>query len=84
MVPTLKYLKKGGRISAAAAMAGDLIGIKPVVTIDEKGEVVVDSKARGLKKGIKNIVARAEEISLDPNMPIVIGYSGLNDTNAKI
>ncbi|OLU40889.1 DegV family protein [Ileibacterium valens] len=83
VVPTLKYLKKGGRISAAAAMAGDLIGIKPVVTIDEKGEVVVDSKARGLKKGIKNIVARAEEISLDPNMPIVIGYSGLNDTNAK-
>lgn len=53
VVPTLKYLKKGGRISAAAAMAGDLIGIKPVVTIDEKGEVVVDSKARGLKRGLK-------------------------------
>lgn len=83
VVPTLKYLKKGGRISPAAAAAGDLIGIKPVVTIDDNGNVAVDSKSRGIKKGIRSIVSRAEELKLDPDMPVVIGFSGLDDTNAQ-
>ena len=49
MVDTLEYLKKGGRISGAAALAGGVLGIKPVVTTRD-GELAVLGKARGSKK----------------------------------
>lgn len=82
-VPSLKYLKKGGRLPAAVAIAGDLMGIKPLVTVDEKGEVAVDSKVRGLKKAIRSVAKRALEMGLDPERPIVVGFSGLSDDNAR-
>ena len=47
---SLPYLKKGGRISAAAAIAGSVLSIKPVIAI-EHGEVVVLGKARGSRNG---------------------------------
>lgn len=81
LVPTLKYLKKGGRISAARATIGELAGIKPIVTIDENGEVGVAAQTRGIKKAIRQIVSLVEEEGLDLNRPIVLGYSGLDDAN---
>ncbi|MEY8309836.1 DegV family protein [Erysipelotrichaceae bacterium 51-3] len=81
LVPTLKYLKKGGRISAAKATIGELAGIKPIVTIDENGEVGVAAQTRGIKKAIRQIASLVEEAGLDPNRPIALGYSGLDDAN---
>ena len=49
MVDTLEYLRKGGRISGAAALAGGVLNIKPVVTCRD-GELAVLGKARGSKK----------------------------------
>ena len=48
MLETLKYLKKGGRISSAVAIAGELFNIKPVITISD-GEVKMLGKAKGSK-----------------------------------
>ena len=45
VVDTLKYLQKGGRLSAAVAVAGTLLGIKPVITVQD-GKVGVVGKAR--------------------------------------
>lgn len=83
-VPSLKYLKKGGRISPAAAAVGDLIGIKPIVTINAEGEVAVAGKSRGLKKAIRNVVDLAEGETIDWNRPVVIGFSGLDAKNARL
>lgn len=83
-VPSLKYLKKGGRVPAAVAVAGDLMGIKPLVTIDQEGKVVVDSKVRGMKKAVKACAARAMEMGLDPERPIQVGFSGLDDASARL
>lgn len=83
-VPSLKYLKKGGRVPAAVAVAGDLMGIKPLVTINLEGQVVVDSKVRGMKKAVKACAARALELGLDPERPIQVGFSGLDDANARL
>ena len=47
MVDDLKYLRKGGRLPAAVAVAGGMLGIKPLITIKE-GKVVMAGKARGL------------------------------------
>lgn len=51
MLDTLENLKKGGRLSAGAAMIGGLIGLKPIIEVKE-GVVHVANKARGAKKGI--------------------------------
>lgn len=80
LLDTLEYLKKGGRISRAAAMAGSMLSIKPVIAI-RQGEVVVLGKARGSKQG-NNLLT--EQIGLtggiDYEKPFVLGYTGLSDT----
>ncbi|MDE6926060.1 MAG: DegV family protein [Acetatifactor sp.] len=79
LLDTLEYLKKGGRISKAAAVAGSLLSIKPVIAI-QGGEVVVLGKARGSKQG-NNLLA--EEIArangVDYEMPFILAYTGLTD-----
>ena len=78
MVDTLEYLKKGGRISAAAALAGGLLGIKPVVTCRE-GELAVLGKARGSKKANNLLVEQIRKDGIDFSMPLLLGYTGLSD-----
>lgn len=79
LLDTLEYLKRGGRISGAAAIAGNLLSIKPVVAVID-GEVAVLGKARGSKNG--NNMLR-EEINksggIDFHMPFCLGYTGLDD-----
>lgn len=83
LLDTLEYLKKGGRISAAAAVAGAVLSIKPVIAI-ENGEVVVLGKARGSKNGnnmLKEMVKK--ESGIDFEMPHTLAYSGLSDALLK-
>lgn len=80
LLDTLEYLKRGGRISGAAALAGNLLSIKPVVAVVD-GEVAVLGKARGSKNGSNML---REEISksggIDFHMPFRLGYTGLDDS----
>ncbi len=59
-VDTLKYLKAGGRIKPAVAAVGEVLDIKPILTIED-GLVNSLEKVRGKKKLISRIVALAEE-----------------------
>ena len=54
VVDTLKYLKMGGRISGATAMVGGILGITPIISI-ENGLVVSVGKSRGRKPGFQFI-----------------------------
>ena len=47
VVDTLKYLHKGGRLSGAVAIAGGLLGIKPVLSLDARGKLDVYKRQRG-------------------------------------
>ncbi len=79
VLDTLKYLRKGGRISSVAAIAGEMLSIKPVVSV-VKGEVKLVGKAIGSKKSnnlLNQLVDRCGGIDFD--MPYVLGYSGLSD-----
>ena len=79
MVDTLEYLKKGGRISATAAIAGGLLNIKPVIGVRD-GEIVTLGKARGSKQGNNLLVKEIEKAGgVDFSMPLLLGYTGLND-----
>ena len=80
---TLEYLKLGGRISSAAAIAGGVLSIKPVITIDD-GVVQVVGKARGSKNGnnmLKQYIIKGGGI--DFSRPTCLAYSGLSDDMLK-
>ncbi len=78
LLDTLEYLKKGGRIGKAAALAGSILSIKPVITIEE-GEVAVLGQARGSRQGNNFLAQRVKECGVDFHMPHLLGYTGLSD-----
>jgi DegV family protein with EDD domain len=63
-VNTLEYLAKGGRIGRAAALAGNLLNVKPILTIRD-GEVVPLKKVRGAAKAFHEFETMFEETSSD-------------------
>ena len=78
LLDTLEYLKKGGRISSAAALAGSILSIKPVIAI-QNGEVVILGKARGSKQANNLIVEQIHAAGgIDFSMPYFLGYTGLS------
>lgn len=79
LLDTLEYLKKGGRISAATALAGSLLSIKPVIALEE-GKVVMAGKARGSRQGnnlLREMVQKCGGINF--SKPFALAYSGLSD-----
>ena len=75
IVDDLKYFRKGGRLPAAAAFAGAVLGIKPVVSVVE-GKVVLAGKARGLPGAYVALFKLMDEQGgLDSSMPYVLGYT---------
>lgn len=60
---TLDYLRKGGRISPAVAVVGKVLGIKPVISCNEKGVYYTVAKIRGTKKGIGKLMDAAMEFA---------------------
>ncbi|MDE7379836.1 MAG: DegV family protein, partial [Clostridia bacterium] len=79
VLDTLKYLRKGGRISSVAAIAGEMLSIKPVISIVD-GEIKLLGKAIGSKKSnnlLNQLVEKCGGIDFD--MPYALAYSGLSD-----
>ena len=78
LLDTLEYLKRGGRISKTAALAGGLLNIKPMITVRD-GEVVLIGKARGAKQGNSLLVEKIRACGgIDFDLPVLLGYSGLS------
>jgi DegV family protein with EDD domain len=61
-VDDLKYLKRGGRISAATALVGTMLNIKPVLHVDDEGHLVSVSKVRGRKTSIEALAQQMEKL----------------------
>lgn len=76
LLDTLEYLKKGGRISAAAAIFGSALSIKPIIQLVD-GAVEVADKARGKKNGIEATLKYLRDHKVDTDMPVAIGYAGV-------
>ena len=78
MVDTLKYLRKGGRISGAAAVAGEVLNIKPVITIKD-GKVAILGKARGSRKANNFLIEQIRRNGVNYSMPILLGFRRQSD-----
>jgi DegV family protein with EDD domain len=63
-VDTLEFLQKGGRIGKAAAFAGTLLNVKPILTITD-GEVVPVTRVRGNKRAVAEFAQRFTETTTD-------------------
>ena len=65
-VNDLNHLKRGGRISAAAALLGGMLGIKPVLQINEAGALIPAEKIRGRRQSLECIVDKMAESIVKP------------------
>ena len=61
-VDDLMYLKRGGRISAATALVGTMLQIKPLLHMDDEGHLINMAKTRGRKAAIDAMVKKAQEL----------------------
>jgi DegV family protein with EDD domain len=62
VVPTLEYLKKGGRIGRVAGTIAELLDIKPIITVDQEGKYTTFAKVRGRKQSLAKLVDIAREL----------------------
>ena len=70
-VADLMYLKRGGRISAATAVAGTVLGIRPVLYVREDGKIYVAGKARGKSASTKALFDLFEKHAVNPKAQTV-------------
>ncbi|MBQ1270383.1 MAG: DegV family protein [Clostridia bacterium] len=76
VIDTLKYLHKGGRLSKTAAIAGGLLGIKPVITLKD-GVIEVLGKERGTARALRFLHTTAEGFGKpDMSRPSSLAYTG--------
>lgn len=82
LLDTLEYLRRGGRIGSAAAAAGALLALKPVVTM-ANGEVGLLGKARGSKNARNLLVELVGEHPIDFAMPFCLAYTAGGEAMLK-
>ena len=81
-VDTLEYLIKGGRIGKVTGSVGQLLNLKPIITMDEDGKYTNHSKVRGSKKAFNTLLDLATNI-LDQGKGKVIIMTGTMQEEAK-
>ena len=75
-VDDLHHLKRGGRVSGAAAIIGTALQIKPVLNVDNEGHLIPREKVRGRKKALNFLVEKMADKIVDPDgQDIFISHS---------
>lgn len=75
MIDTLEYLRRGGRIGNAAAAFGSIAQLKPILTLNQEGEIQVLGKALGKNKAIGMILRELEAAPADESFPAYSLYT---------
>lgn len=70
-VDDLFHLKRGGRVSAAAAVIGSALGIKPVLHVDDEGHLIPVKKVRGRRQSLDALVEVMAQTAIDPQQQTV-------------
>ncbi len=82
VVETLKYLKMGGRISAATAMVGGVLGVTPILNVRD-GVVEAAGKSRGRKGGYQWMARKLEEEPVDLSLPVAFAHTDAPELMAE-
>lgn len=70
-VEDLFHLKRGGRVSATAAVVGTLLDVKPVLHVDSEGRLVPVTKVKGRRKSIRILVDKLQELIVNPEEQVI-------------
>lgn len=70
-VDDLEHLRRGGRLSGAAAFIGSILSIKPILHVDSEGRLVPVSKVKGRKKSLKSLLEKMQETAVNPEQQTV-------------
>lgn len=70
-VDDLNHLKRGGRVSATAALLGTMLQMKPVLHVDDEGRLVATGKARGRKASIHALLDQMAELAEDTSLVFI-------------
>lgn len=83
-VDDLKYLKNTGRVSGAAAIIGNVLGIHPILIGDYEGKIVVKAKVRGMKRTLDALAERYAELALSKTETIGIAHADNEEGKAYL
>lgn len=79
-VDDLMHLKRGGRISPTVAIAGTVLGIKPILHVDDEGKLVNVDKVRGRKASFEKLAQKVAETGIDPKSnPVFLSHGDCYD-----
>ncbi len=78
-VDSLMYLKRGGRVSAATALVGTMLNIKPILHVDDEGHLINVSTARGRKASIKAMADKVGETCTSTDIAFISHGDCLED-----
>ena len=74
-IDTLQYLYLGGRISQTAYQLGSLAQIKPIISVDKAGSVIIPAKVMGMRRGMDTLHKRCAAHKIDPSFPFYAMYT---------
>ena len=84
-VDDLHHLKRGGRISAATAIVGTMLSIKPVLHVDDEGHLINMAKARGRGASLTALVDKMAQTAIDPaEQTVFISHGDCLDDAQKV
>lgn len=70
-VEDLNHLKRGGRLSGAAALVGSMLNVKPVLNVDNEGRLIPQAKVRGRSKSIKYLKEQLDQRIVRPEEQVI-------------
>jgi DegV family protein with EDD domain len=82
-VDDLNHLKRGGRVSVAAAFIGTMLDIKPILHVDDEGRLIPVSKVKGRKKSIRALFERLQETIVNPEDQVIFISHGDSPADAQ-
>lgn len=79
-IPTLEYLKKGGRIGLVSSIFGTALNLNPVISCNEDGIYYTVNKARGRKKSLEKMIGQVEKfLGSDTSYDLAVAYGNCID-----
>lgn len=84
LVDTLEYLHKGGRIGKASAVFGSLLNIKPILSIDDDGEVYAVDRIRGQKRAMNRIIELLKEDFGDVEVNVNMAFADRKESAEEL
>lgn len=79
-VDDLNHLKRGGRVSATAAFLGTMLGIKPIMHVDNAGRLIPVDKQRGRKASVRRLADEMQRLAINPaEQKVYISHGGCEE-----